>query len=359
MKRLCVFCGRWPARKNKEHVLPRWLLELTGNPGRTARFGIKYFTDEERRFAFDRFAFPACTACNERYSTLESATKRVVERIFKVQKIRADDVDVLLDWLDKVRIGLWLGIMSLNDNAFGIRPKFFINQRVARADRMVSLFVDDERSKGLTFTGPMYPSFMFQPSSFALRVNNLYVFNASCPFMVSKQAGFPFPVSAEEERDDGKTVMEFEEGTEEIVRPLLETRILRGSLTVYQPMFNESVEETFETYDTSFIRSHARNWEAGRGPLIADLKAGVRVLTDDDLTLSMLSNKLLYWEQLAVQVPRIQNHLSCLIPNRPTDAEAIQIWEKNREVNDLAIAKLKENLQASSLLRSQLTPFVQ
>lgn len=154
MKRLCVFCGSLPTRKSKEHVLPRWLPQLTGDPGRTAHFGVRYFTDESRRFAFERFTFPSCSSCNSAYSGLERNTKRIIGRIFKSQKITADDIVILLDWLDKVRIGLWLGIMSLNDNAFGITPKFFISRRLAQADRMLSIFLEDNKSKGLTLQSP-------------------------------------------------------------------------------------------------------------------------------------------------------------------------------------------------------------
>lgn len=346
MKRLCVFCGSLPTLKNKEHVLPRWLLRLTGEPGRIAHFGVRYFTDESRRFAFDRFTFPSCSSCNASYSGLEQNAKRIIERIFKVQKISADDIVVLLDWLDKVRIGLWLGIMSLNNNAFGIEPKFFISRRVGSADRMLSIFLEGHKSKGLLFTGPMYPSFMFLPSCFALRINNLYLFNASCPFMISKNSGFPYPVSLLEERADRKYVMEFETGTQEIVKPLLESRTARGSLTVYQPMFVEALQEMRKSYETQFVRCHARDWDQGQGPLIADMKGGIRILGNEDVVLPMLASALAHWKRLAIQVPRTQNHLSTMIPNKPNDESALEIWEQNRELNELMISKFKEQSQS-------------
>jgi hypothetical protein len=38
----CIFCGNPPSAKNKEHVVPKWLIELTGDPKREWYLGL-YF----------------------------------------------------------------------------------------------------------------------------------------------------------------------------------------------------------------------------------------------------------------------------------------------------------------------------
>ena len=64
MEKVCIFCGERPASKNLEHVLPQWLIKLTGHPKRMAKFG--YDKDFEkggvvkRSFAFNAFKFPSC-----------------------------------------------------------------------------------------------------------------------------------------------------------------------------------------------------------------------------------------------------------------------------------------------------------
>jgi hypothetical protein len=41
MDKICVFCGEKPKSRNSEHVIPQWLIELTGNPKRIASFGYE------------------------------------------------------------------------------------------------------------------------------------------------------------------------------------------------------------------------------------------------------------------------------------------------------------------------------
>lgn len=55
--RSCVFCGMQPDSKTREHVLPRWLIEITGEPNRRAYLG-RDWTDgtlKERRYSWSAF----------------------------------------------------------------------------------------------------------------------------------------------------------------------------------------------------------------------------------------------------------------------------------------------------------------
>ena len=58
--KFCVFCGCHPQGKTKEHIIPKWLIELTGDPGRKAYFGFSKNFDADpkhRKYAFDQFTF--------------------------------------------------------------------------------------------------------------------------------------------------------------------------------------------------------------------------------------------------------------------------------------------------------------
>jgi hypothetical protein len=61
----------------------------------------------------------------------------------------ADDLDVLLDWFDKVRVGLWLGLMYLNGNHQNVSAQFYIADRLAGRDRLLFIYRDDEGLDGL------------------------------------------------------------------------------------------------------------------------------------------------------------------------------------------------------------------
>src|ERR1700754_3168465 len=89
----CVFCGNPPAGRTKEHVIPQWLMELTGDPRREWRLGVQF--DEgageyrERKFSANQFQFPACGECNGRYSALEGRAKGYILKIREKEPLRA------------------------------------------------------------------------------------------------------------------------------------------------------------------------------------------------------------------------------------------------------------------------------
>ncbi|MDD4876793.1 MAG: hypothetical protein PHQ86_06680, partial [Dehalococcoidales bacterium] len=140
MEKVCVFCGERPESKTLEHVIPRWLIEITGDPKRSAHFGFHRSDGgkfSKRIYSFDSFKFPACDECNSYFSSLEGKTKGIVFRLLSEKPLSESELSTLLDWFDKVRIGLWLGYMYLNNNDLGIEPHFYISNRIGLNDRML------------------------------------------------------------------------------------------------------------------------------------------------------------------------------------------------------------------------------
>jgi len=118
VSKFCVFCGDIPNDKTKEHVVPQWLIKLTGDPKRQAFFGLRKSSDKdtkERIFSFDQFTFPACNACNEEYSYLEALVKPILSDVLAGNEVTSIKLSILLDWMDKIRIGLWLGFNQLDN----------------------------------------------------------------------------------------------------------------------------------------------------------------------------------------------------------------------------------------------------
>lgn len=177
---ICVFCGSETREKTKEHIIPKWLIEKTGPKNRIINLGLNYnklFSSGEEKyiqFSFDKFTFPACESCNEKYGQqLEGKTKSVFEKIEQSTVLSKDEIMLLLDWFDKVRIGLWLEMLSLNKNYAGIHPKFHIDKRIALHDRTLFVY-RAESPAGINFFGVSSPLFSCFPSCFTLRVNNYF-----------------------------------------------------------------------------------------------------------------------------------------------------------------------------------------
>jgi hypothetical protein len=239
MKRFCVFCGQPPVDKTKEHVLPQWLIELTGDPARQAYFG--YAWEEKprrRRFAFNAFAFPACEGCNAEFSGLEAQARPAMLAVLEGRALGAADISLLLDWFDKVRVGLWLSIEYLDQNASGIIPRFYIKQRLRTRDRMLQIYQLDCRERGLAFTGTFGRSFSYSPVAFALRVNDLCFLNASTIGLCSRRLGFPF-VHRKEWQEDGRLACYVQEGLQRVMRPVLRGRAFPpGGISLFQPLLD-------------------------------------------------------------------------------------------------------------------------
>ena len=125
------------------------------------------------------------------FSDLEDAAKSAFERMLS-GALSCVDLSLLLDSLDKVRVGLWLGFVYLAKNMWGIDPKYYISSRVALTDRAVLIYETDYPKPTLNFIGPESPGFQHSPVSFALVVNNLDLVNVSHLGLCDRRLGFPY-----------------------------------------------------------------------------------------------------------------------------------------------------------------------
>ena len=195
----CVFCGGLPVRKSCEHILPKWLLSFTGNPKRQANFGLPW---EPRLYSFDQFQFPACDTCNQAYASLEGTAKGIVSTLLVNGPLDQGQCVRLLDWCDKIRIGLWLAELQLHGNAFNIAPNFRISTRVGMSDRILFIGTAARKSSGLNFAMFGDPVFNHSPSVVTLRINHLCFVSFAHHGTVGPSVGFPY-VSLEESAWNG------------------------------------------------------------------------------------------------------------------------------------------------------------
>lgn len=280
LDKFCVFCGKKPESKNKEHIIPKWLIELTGDPNRVVEFGPVWNEEtlslEEKKFAFDQFHFPACESCNLEHSLLEVRAKDIVQNLINESALSSEDFNVLLDWIDKIRVGLWLAYNYLQKNLSDIRPNYYISKRIGVKDRALFIYKSDSKGKGVTFSGVNAPAFQYYPICFSLRINHFCLFNLSTDFVVSKYLGLPYP--KEIYFTDGPEVKYvLNRGKERVLYPIVRASYNKKCTEVYQPRF---VRNEFSTgieylYDTDYSRSLFQNFQMGLGKILITENKGI------------------------------------------------------------------------------------
>lgn len=282
MEKFCVFCGERPKDKNKEHVLPLWLIALTGDPNRIANFGLDFPNRRVRQFAFDELTFPACSECNSEFAVLEAGAEQVVRKLLAHDAVNAYDLMLLLDWLDKVRVGLWLGYFYLDKNFAGIEPRFHIIQRLGSYDRMVGIIRLDEALQGLRFVGPMSKFYQLSPTCFALGINDLYFLNVSGVSLCSQRLGFPH-LRAVNIRKDHQLEVSLHPGTERIMFPVERSETLPDMVCIYQPVFRQFLKShnRREYLTGGWIKKHTADEERGLGKLFLQRDSSAQPFGED------------------------------------------------------------------------------
>jgi hypothetical protein len=284
MKTFCIFCGLSPEAKTKEHVIPRWLIRATGKPNRIASFGVDLSKSplRMRRFAFDALTFPACHKCNATFGSLEATAKPVLESVLAEEPISARKFHVLLDWLDKIRIGLWLGYFYLDKNPAGITPSYHIQTRVRQTDRACVIFHIKDREQGLNFIGPESPCFQPSPTCLAILINKWCFLNISGISINSRRLGFPYAQPVEL-REDGRMVVSIEPGTHRIMRPVQRDLLFANSTTLQQPIFLPSLmsPNVHARFREEWVRSRSLEPDDGVGSVFIETCDRVFVYPSD------------------------------------------------------------------------------
>jgi hypothetical protein len=314
----CIFCGKFPIDKNKEHVLPRWLIEMTGDSKRPLKIpfcaGLRKGLPDS--LAFDSLKFPACARCNSDYSQLEDQAKVIVSRMLQFEELDSQQLNTFLNWLDKVRTGLWLGILALIGNPTNIQPKFHIAARVAAKDRMVVIHRCEAGPTGLSVFGTNLPIFWYYPVCFSLMINHLSFLNASTDFLISRRLGFPYPEKLVP-KPDGSSVAEMARGTERYLLPLIRMPYNQDGTEIFQPMFHHSLSlgsrDSFSgLYDTEYVERHSISHSDGIGKII--LQKERSIIFYEGPSAQWQPHKQHKFEDLLRFVPiqtlKLQNHLA-------------------------------------------------
>jgi hypothetical protein len=278
--RFCIFCGDPPDEKTKEHVLPQWLIELTGHPKRVVNFGFDLPSGKQPRFDWSSFVFPACKVCNGRHSNLEGKMKHIIGHLLTGTPVTGHDYIDLLDWLDKVRIGLWLGYFYLHGNPAGISPNFYINARIGQKDRMVAIYTIEADKNGLNAYGAETLCFQIVPCCFSLNIKNLHILNVSWDYMCSARSGFPFPRRMFINFDNDR-LLECSDvvAAHKVKHPLLRTPIIKPAVQIFQPILQAPPITNSESPDT-WVKSMLLPGSEQQGLLIRQYDTHTEVIKD-------------------------------------------------------------------------------
>lgn len=340
----CVFCGKKPEGKNKEHVIPHWLIKKTGSPNRKAQFStdIVLAQGKERSYAFDQFTFPACEKCNSDFSALELRAKGVLEKIELSNFVSATELSSFLDWLDKVRVGIWLGFNQLDRKNFDIQPKYYISSRIGQYDRMLIVQKSDTKNKRINMIGANGVSFYSTPSVFGLVINDLYFTNMSYNHLLARRCGFPYPINQQWDPEGRGISCDLVEGLGRTMNPIVRRNIPAGSKVFYQPMFGRKLGTVNEVFDTQYVRSHSMEFENGVGAIFESTSNGVKAYLGADTlqaTPDYINSEWRLFPEATIEVYEWQNWLHTLQPGLDLlNKEDRQAWIKG-----VAFLKKKNN----------------
>lgn len=307
MDKFCIFCGNKPQSKNLEHIIPQWLLKMTGDPKRKVSFGIDWRKPgiETHSFSYNQFKFPSCEECNTKFGRLESTAKPIVEKILNNDSLSGNEISVFLEWLDKIRVGLWLAYYYLDKNILDISPQYHISKRTGLYDRMVAVYKADDSTEGVGFIGANTPSFQYSPTCYTLVINSYHFFNLSTFFLFSRRLGFPHAKKITYQNESHKYEIDIDYGKKRMMYPLIRKSIMNHCVQLYQPVFNRDQlgnEIINEYYDNDYVRQNSLNWDEGKGCIFYHESGAVKKYNNEACVKSWMPEKNSPRELLAAKL---------------------------------------------------------
>ncbi|MFP3353309.1 hypothetical protein R0K04_18090 [Pseudoalteromonas sp. SIMBA_153] len=344
MKPACIFCGNPPQDKNKEHIFPQWLLKLTGFDQKKASVGSNWTSGKEIIFNTQSYTFPSCTSCNDEFGKIESKIKPVFEKLMADQAVSTSELELLLDWFDKVRIGAWLGVKYMNKGVFTMDPKYYINSRIGLKDRYLSITNTYKEEQTLNWSGVNTIAFMLSPTAFSLRVNNLVFVNCSSDFVVSKQLGFPY-VACEIPTPGKKTTdLMFAMPRKQTQKKMFNTRTYSPKVEIAQPIYKVTQGNLIEYYDHDYIRDNS--YESGVGKIFISHGDGFSPIERDESVTCRTPEPKKDFGHVEVVRPILELQME-LISSKTKNLSNLSLSQKREEVKvkKMILASLQETMK--------------
>lgn len=297
MAKFCVFCGNPPEHKNQEHIIPQWLIRYT------ARGKKAILTDNSTHtISFQNFTLPACEKCNLEFAKLEANTQQIMIKVLTGQPITGMDASVLMDWFDKVRVGLWLAQLCLNPS-IRIEPHMFISQRMGYQDRALMIQKEPAHPNmhGILLIGTQSPLFHGLPCAFQMVIDNYIFTNISSIRLVSKQLGFPYPNTITQQAPNQQMVNVLR-GMGRVGNPAIPGFFPDKTRAIfYQPIFKSYLTESFTT--NPYVVEHSYDIQNGLGGVFRHTTDGIKYIPADKNIYLKIQDTPLKQVRNASQVP--------------------------------------------------------
>jgi hypothetical protein len=253
---------------------------MTGDPNRVVRHGVNWRTGKDFEFAFNSLKFPSCKECNTDHSPLEVSAKSVIEALIRKEAITPSNYVVLLDWLDKVRIGLWLGYRYLQGAL--TPPNFTISTRLGMKDRMLAVYTVGDHQQGLNVWGVESPLFHMKPSVFTIRIKNTLLLNCSWDWMCSSRCGYPYPQDVWKSKETpGLLVSANYRARKRITHPIM-LGVMKSCVTLFQPIIQDGSRQAIHPGDFQYHLLNAWPDRVNAGPLFRQFNAETVQINADD-----------------------------------------------------------------------------
>jgi hypothetical protein len=342
--KFCVFCGNFPEKKNREHVLPQWLLELTGNPTRVVDFGINYNDGRTIRFAWNNLCVPACASCNAEYSDLEAKAKSYIMTLLDRGALTSIEYSEFMDWIDKVRIGLWINYHLIQGNPTDIQPRFHIKTRTCQKDRMIAIYPNAGGEIGLNAYGVESLVFHRQPSCFGLRINDIFILNMSADYLFACRCGFPFPRNRFTTLDGENPYMmhlsDFDL-TRRIKHPLIRRAIAKPSIHLYQPVMQKTNESRWQSgflgnyciFDSYLAKNTMPPYPSAKGILYFQHLDRVEPLFDVEKHIEFENIIGIHSKPMHVLIKQVYELQNFIYENEEFRAEDVELIRSHREID--------------------------
>lgn len=210
------------------------------------------------RIPFDQFHFPSCDTCNQAYSDLESKTASAFQKVLACQNVSAEEWETLLNWFDKIRVGLWLGYHHyLGKNLLDITPHYRISERVGLTDRLLAIYRTSFAGSRINFPGIQTAMFALMPTCFTLLVNDFCFLNVSTDFLVANRIGFPHPRKITITDNDALIAEDIRIAAQpQIHKPILKYPHDKRCTVVAQAIYSRFMSETTsDLYTNDYVTS--------------------------------------------------------------------------------------------------------
>lgn len=357
----CIFCGKpiLDSEKTDEHVIPQWLINQTGDPNRSVMF-LPFVTDSTpEHLPFNNLCFPAHKNCNNEHTKLEDKAKRVINKVLNSTPVNANEINSLLKWFDKVRIGLWLGYNSKLTDDRRVEPHFYINQRINKQDRMLIIEKMPNFGKRVNFCGAESPVFKYMSSAFLLCINDYIFTNASTIGLCSHNLGFPsfenFKLDANGQLENPKPAPLRTKLKEPIIKYIQNHK---DSIILYQPIFKETLD-CYKEHDMSYVKEHSLDYKNGIGGIFIQYGFSTPMYLENacNITPNVISRTL---PESVILVSKLQNNILLdskrFTPITREEKDKIHKWIglNNDYIKSLKINMLPIQISSSLKMRKNI-----